>query len=466
MGYTAEQGFPRPPLAPGYLLSPFLYFFGLDIGYKIWSAVFSIPPIFATYYLSRIWLKRKFAIWVALFVGVDMSFMEMLVTGALPLFSLSLLILVITVVIRCHNLTMSNWKAGSIIIFCIPLICVINQTSFAIMIYAIPILFIILAIIKSPRINDLSSQIIHLLPQALAVILGLLICLFFIDYYINPEISKLTYPGPLIYLSPIWDSVYWFNIPIGLTVAIMTYKKTKSRSLKSLAVLLLIVTIITPIVSYNEAVMNIPYRSRYFQFMLIYPLLGYLVFYHLWPTIQKLEYTNTFTLFFYPFIKKTKYFWLASIFVLASYESIMTFNGQSLYSDQISPSTIKALSISGERVIASNFSQAHWISAILKITAARNLEASPRNRIPHRWSLPPSKSHQKEYNAVNCIYGLVIDCNIQQAKKYLNVDFLLINKNDTLSDSALKTTQDSLNNKSWLKNTFSENDTTLYKIIP
>jgi len=458
MGYTAEQGFPRPPLAPGYLLTPFIYFFGLDIGYKIWSSVFSIPPIFATYCLSRIWLHRKHALWVALFVGVDMSFSEMLVTGSLPLFSLSLLIVVITVVIKNHNLRMSNWKAGSIIIFCIPLICITNQTSFAIMLYALPVLLSALIIIKSPRILNIIPQIIKLAPVMMCMIIGLLISVFFLEYYFNPELDALIYPGPMLYLSPIWDSVYWFNIPIGLTVAIMTYKKTKSRSLKSLAVLLLIVTIITPIVSYNESVMNIPYRSRYFQFFLIYPLLGYLLFSHLWPAIHRLTYSNTFTLFFYPFIRKIKYLVLVSILLLASYEFVKTFDGQARYSDQITPAVLAALDISGDRVIASNFSQAHWISAILK--------PEPIRRISHRWSLPPSKEHYEEYKAVNCLYGLITECNLKQAQKYLDVDWILINENDTLSDPGLKTKLDALNTKKWLKSTFSENDIVLYQITP
>ncbi len=507
MGYSNEQGFPRPPLAPGYLLSPFIYYFGFDIGYKVWSAIFSIPPIFATYYLSRIWLHKKHSLFVALFVGVDMSLMEMMVTGSLPLLSLSLLIVVITVTIKSYNLTISNWTAGSIITVCIPLICITNQTSFAILLYTLPVLMIALSsinfekteiaplmpkdlLIRTPdgkwkRPNIIQKCLayafdwfirrnkyfvgavgtpLQLLPQILFFILGLLISMFFINYYINPEIKELIYPGKTLYLAPLWDSAYWFNLPIGLTVAILGYKKTKSRSLKALCILLLIITIITPILSYNESIINITYRSRYLQWMLIYPILAYLIFYKLWPFINNLKYTNTFTLFFYPFIRKVKYFALVIIFMIAAYESVETFKGQTRYSDQISPSTIKALSISNEKIIASNFSQAHWLSAIFKIKAYQSQKPEPKKRIPHRWSITPSLKHQKENTAINCLYGIIEGCNLQAAKNYLGADYILINNNDSLSDPQLKEKFNNLNNNIWLSKVFTENNTTLYKI--
>ena len=38
-------GFPRPPLAPGWLLVPFVELFGDDAGYKVWSALASLCPV-------------------------------------------------------------------------------------------------------------------------------------------------------------------------------------------------------------------------------------------------------------------------------------------------------------------------------------------------------------------------------------------------------------------------------------
>jgi hypothetical protein len=46
-------GFPRPPLAPGWLLVPFVHYLGMDIGYKVWSSVASVLPAIPTYLLAR-----------------------------------------------------------------------------------------------------------------------------------------------------------------------------------------------------------------------------------------------------------------------------------------------------------------------------------------------------------------------------------------------------------------------------
>ena len=88
---TALQDFTRPPLAPGWLLVPFVEIWGMDIGYKIWSAFASTAPILAAYYLTQRILSKRTALVTSALMAVSFVHAEMLVTGALPLLGFSLI---------------------------------------------------------------------------------------------------------------------------------------------------------------------------------------------------------------------------------------------------------------------------------------------------------------------------------------------------------------------------------------
>jgi len=501
MGYEQLQAFTRLPLGTGYTLIPFINLFGLDIGYKLFSVTFSLAPILAVYYFSRIWLSKNQSLIPSAFIAFDMEITELLVTGILPAWCMAVLLCILGAIIRNNIPQRQTFINGLIIVFGVPLIVFSNHTTAAIALYVIPVFLITLGVLywqdninrapmkpkdllirtnegKWKRPNILQLTFAHLIdwlfrsnrfilgtlsvpfkfaPSVLCLILGGLISVFALPYYFSDEVAQTKYIGDIIYFSRFpFDAAYWYNIPIGLSLGILGFKNTKSKSLKAISILLIVVTAMTPFLSNDERIINIFYRSRYFMAFLTYPILTYLIINKLFPKIRRLEYTNSFNLFFYALLQKGKYAILIIAILILAQESIHTFRGQSVYSDQITQDTLKMLEVSGSNVIASNFSQAHWVAAILK----------PSKRIPHRWNTTPHKIHQAEHYYVECLYGNIINCDKSHAKKTLDVDYILINGNDALSTKNILKTHNALKSKYWLTPVMqgSKNNEVLYKI--
>lgn len=85
----------RPPLAPGFLLVPFTWLLGDDLGFRIWSVAASICITAGAYYLARGMLPAGQALAVATLVAFDFWTIEQMVNGALPAIALGLLCVVL-----------------------------------------------------------------------------------------------------------------------------------------------------------------------------------------------------------------------------------------------------------------------------------------------------------------------------------------------------------------------------------
>ena len=95
MGDERIIGFPRPPLAPGFILWPFVELLGTDIGYKVWSSLASLSPLIPVYlFCRRIPFPRHRDLIMAVTVAIlslDLLHGEMIVTGSLPLLAFGFL---------------------------------------------------------------------------------------------------------------------------------------------------------------------------------------------------------------------------------------------------------------------------------------------------------------------------------------------------------------------------------------
>ena len=130
-------GFPRPPLAPGWLLVPFVNYLGMDVGYKVWSSLASVLPAIPIYLLARRIGSRSTrrgvapspwpAVFASGFLLLDLLHAEMIVTGALPLIAFALLGMGWWAMGELSE----EWSltAAGVLVICLGLIPWVNQTT-------------------------------------------------------------------------------------------------------------------------------------------------------------------------------------------------------------------------------------------------------------------------------------------------------------------------------------------------
>lgn len=133
-------GFPRPPLAPGWLLVPFTELAGDDVGYKLWSVFASLLPMIPVYLLARRINSGPFpalGLFAAGFLSLDLLHAEMIVTGALPLIGFALLGMVWWAMGRLAERW--AWRDAAVLAGCLGLIPWVNQTTAGLALITIPV---------------------------------------------------------------------------------------------------------------------------------------------------------------------------------------------------------------------------------------------------------------------------------------------------------------------------------------
>lgn len=141
--------FPRPPLAPGWLLVPFTSLLGDDTGYKVWAALFATLPVIPVYLLARQHLSDRFALFAAGFAAVDLLWVEMMVTGALPLGGFALLGLAWWEMGELAE--RFSWKNAGILALSIGLIPWVNQTTAGLALIMLPAYWLALVWFSRPK---------------------------------------------------------------------------------------------------------------------------------------------------------------------------------------------------------------------------------------------------------------------------------------------------------------------------
>ncbi len=406
-------GFPRPPLAPGWLLVPFTAIMGDDIGYKVFSALFSVLPIPAAYLFARLFLSQTLAFFAVVLVAFDLQLAEMLVTGVLPLIGFSLILLVIVAMYKLANDLETEKKWMITIALTLPLIAHINQTSAGIALLVLPGFAILMSATYRGATLILPYRIlatpIRLLPITVSATVGLIFALTALPWYISvrPGDGLLNYPGPLIYLSA-WSDTAWLLLFWGVVVGGQVFRVGHDHRIRALGLLLVFVSILTVFLSYDESIINIFYRCRYLWPILFIPLVLYLVAPHLSPASQRLRFSLQFI---------TAY----TVAVVFIYGSIWTFHRQSAYSDQITPDAQIALEAlqylhPGQAVAVNSFSMSHWVGGLYKVKS------------PHLWTTEPPKTWTDTDRHLRCLVGWVPGCDVSEASRQLNTRYILIDK--------------------------------------
>ena len=251
-----EVHFQRPPLAPGYILALFLWIWDLKpIAYNLYSA-FGSMLLFPGYYLlaQRI-LGHKWAVLAVIAASLDWQQWVMFVTGVVPVLGFGGICMALWAMIGISEENKVRHRAS--LLFVVPLIALSNQTSAGIALVSLSVAFLVLP--NKVRVGAWLAG---------AGMLALAICW---PWYINvlPGSDQVSYPGPLFYLPPITEYVWW-QAPALLAVAgfaifnslVVTKPQGSAiRPVVMVSTIIIVHTLLCLVSSNDETVMNILFRS-------------------------------------------------------------------------------------------------------------------------------------------------------------------------------------------------------------
>ena len=392
-----SAGFPRPPLAPGWLLVPFVQFLGNDAGYKVWSSLAAIGPLLPVYLLSRRILTPWQALLPVLFISVDMLHAEMFVTGALPLIGFTFIGLAVWAAIRLTEIEYFHWPLWLLLILTAPLTSFINQTSAGL--YPIVVGVAILALMAQGRFRLVMWRV------APAIVLGTMLAVRALPWYLDvlPGSAILHYPGPWIYLTP-WPDAVWFQFALAMPLSywLIRYGQGPVRLLGTLTAVLGVLLVF---LSTDETVINLFYRSGYLLQVFLYPGLAWVVFTYWRPVLNQ----------------RVAWAAVAVVVSVASWEYVNSFYGQAEYSDMVTVETAEALeylrdAAPGQGVVTNAFTLSLWVSGLNKVET------------PHVWTWEPPRAFTGKDAQVRCIIGWVDGCDNVGATRALRVSYVLVDR--------------------------------------
>ena len=393
-------GFPRPPLAPGWLLVPFVQVFDADVGYKVWSALAATLPIFPVYLITRRILGRGPGLFAAGFVALDMLHAEMFVTGALPLIGFTLIALGVYALMQLRE--GFGWGWWWLLAASVALTPYVNQTSAGLIVIALPVAFAGLMVFGPSSNRQRPAR--FLLFASSAGLLGGLIALGALPWYMDiaPGSSILHYPGPWLYFVG-WPESAWFQFAIAAPVAYWCIRYGQDYRIRTLGLLVAVFGTLLLFLSADETIINVFYRSRYILAMFIYPALAWIVFRYWWHEFRP---AHAFAL-------------MALAAGLVGWEYVNSVHGQARYSDMVTVQTADALDYlrdeaPGEGVITNAFTLSLWVSGMNKVST------------PHVWTWEPPRAYTETDKDVRCVIGWVAGCVWRESALRLGVSHVLV----------------------------------------
>ncbi len=376
------QGFVRPLLAPGWLLVPFINIWGMDIGFKIFSAVTSILPLYGAWVLSRRFLSSRLSLLLTAFLSIDILLMEMMVTGTLPLIAYTILLIAFYAIWRLLDATDFSWKWIGLLSICIPLIAHVNQTTTGIALVLIPV-FVVANVIFCPRATAY-------LPIFTGLLFGGILALTALPRYlaVAPGSAETNHPGPLIYFGNFPSDPAFLLVLIASPVAFFLVKWADDPRLRAYGVLMMSSALLTLFYSADESLLNIFYRNRY-----LFPLLWYPgVIWVFTESIRRGVWRGI--------PKQLGYGVLISLLGIGLYGSIYTFHKQSSYSDHITLATMGIL----ETLKATDPE-----AGIITNTRLMSLHVAAMNQVSvaSAWTWKPPPAYTEEEYHVRCVLGWI-----------------------------------------------------------
>ena len=249
----------RPPLAPGIALYPFTLAFGDNGGLRVWSIVGSLFLVGASYYMVRAFFDPVKAVLFASIVSADFWLLENMGAGAIVLYALALLCVVLRGLLDWGYSTTSTARLV-LMSLALGLIPYVNQTVAGMALITLPVLFFVLLYMRWRDKVELLP-----LPVAAAIAAAVILALPSMPWYlaVAPGGDSVRFGGRLLQLGPsfffewfvwlFWVMTLWVTWPLA-------------RREKWGAVFWTVLAIMVPLMllySSDEAIMNFVWRSRY-----------------------------------------------------------------------------------------------------------------------------------------------------------------------------------------------------------
>ena len=459
-------GFPRPPLAPGWLLVPFTIF-GTDVGYKVWSVLASMAPVVPVYLLARRLRDRvegaslsppsvaaPFAVG---FLLVDWLHAEMFVTGALPLIAFGLLGIAWwamgSLAVPWSRRDSQTARDSLILAVCIGLIPFVNQTTAGLAVITLPV-YLAGILAFAPRLARW-AVLKHIVPPLLV---GGIIALIALPWYMEvlPGNGMLDYPGPVVYFTRLCD-LAWLQLALGWSLGLLMIRKGEEPWLQSLGVLCCLLGTLTIFLSFDETIINLFYRSRYLMAVPFYIGVTWAVF--RWAPEW----------FAHPRVLQAVPIGLALIvFGIMGVGYISQVQRQADLSAMITPETHRVLEDlrnmeAQDGIITNSFTLALWISALNKVPS------------PHTWNSAPPPRFIESDRQVRCVLGWVPGCDPMDASEKLGARFILIEERFPYYNERAPGVYGALNVREpwaelpqlpWLEPVYHQGTTLLFRIVP
>jgi hypothetical protein len=403
-----KTGFTRPPLAPGWLLAPFVVTLGPDIGYKLWSAVFGLLPVIPVYLLTRKYVGPWWAVFAAGFAALDLTWVEMMVTGSLPLIAFTLLGMAFYSMSELSE--RFSWRHAVILTLSIGLIPWVNQTTAGLALIMLPVFWLGLwgASIRGIAHHGWGPGVFELpLNTALPVLLGGILAICALPWYLEtlPGAPDLAYEGPKLYLTS-WSDISWVqSLVLALPLGLFLVWKGPNPALKALGMGLIAIAFLMPWRSYDEVLINPPYRARYLMALLFYPGIAWVVATRWWSY----------------FGHKASAAACAAFVGLMLVGSVHIFHAQAGYSLMVSAESGRALEYArthspGVGIASNHFSLSHWVSGLNKVES------------PFIFFTKPPPYYRQSNEDLRCLLNWIEGCDVLGARERLNVGYILVDE--------------------------------------
>ena len=267
--------FMRPPFAPGWIMVAFTALWGDNLGVKLFHVASFLPMIGGFLVLAGRYLKGwqlTFAVFLVLF---DLMLAEMFTAGALPMWAFGALLLAFWSILGLSEHPRPIHRLALLV--SLPAIAALNQTTAGIAIFT-------LAVFTTVAVLQCVDKLLFLKRLFAPVLMGTGIAVaWLLPYYteVSPGSGLLRYPGPLLGVYAWPTDAAWVQFAFGMTVTVLALWRLP-RAYRPIIAVLFVTSFFGLWRSYDETVMNVFYRSRYLENLLL-AIVGVPL---VWKTIQ------------------------------------------------------------------------------------------------------------------------------------------------------------------------------------